>query len=303
MENYDPRFELDAFQVFHTLMYKDGAYPENNEKDLPFLNVLSNALQEYILKNHAEELVFAVRSNDPGYFEQKQFEFFGYPKDRFPLPDFFIAEDKLFHYFHVQHKGKKKIFPQWLLTPEDPIYAICFVYKLRHLPSGELKEFLQYHQLLSAIDFDDFWKRIRLDYQPLLKDKVWEYLDYIYSSIQGTPSPNELSTSDFEMTKAQQVILLYFLFESEGIQLRNGGHMPMATALLHALTGSRFTSFQNSNIYKLVRKAPLVKSDSKLLDDFKVVRNHLKRLKQDKAVAILEQYYKETLDELGLPEE
>ena len=302
MENNDPRFELDAFQVFHTLMHKDGAYPENNEKELPFLSVLSNTLQEYILKNHAADLAFANQDHDPEYFEQKQFEFFGYPKDRFPLPDFFIAGDKLFHYFHIQNQEDQPISPQWLLNPEDPIYAVCFVYKLRHLPSGDLKEFLQYHQQLSGHDFDDFWKRIRLDYQPLLKEELWEYLAGVYSLIQVTHPLNTPSTSDFKMTRAQQVLLLYFLFESEGIQLRNGGHMPMATALLHALTGSRFTTFQNSNFYKLVRKAPLFKSDSALLNDFKVVRAHLERLQQDKAVAILDDYYKETQDELGLPD-
>lgn len=299
MENNDPRFELDAFQVFHTLMYKDGAYPENNEKEGPFLSMLSNALQEYILENHAEELVFADRGHDPGYFEQKEFEFFDYPKDRFPLPDFFIAEDKLFHYFHVQHKEEQKIFPQWLLTPEDPIYAICFVYRLRHLPSGSLKEFLQYHQQLSPIDFDDFWKRIRLDYQPLLKDKLWEYLDYIYPSIQKPPSPNELSTSDFEMTQAQKVLLLYFFFEGEGINLRQEGLIPMATKLLHGLMGKPFSNLSNSSIYKFMRKAPVSKSDRHLLEDLKIVQTCLKRLSAEKALQALDTYLKETKNELG----
>ncbi|MCB9047808.1 MAG: hypothetical protein H6556_00155 [Lewinellaceae bacterium] len=299
MENNDPRFELDAFQVFHTLMHNDSSYPENNEKEGPFLSVFSNALQEYILENHAEELVFADRGHDPGYFEQKRLEFFGYPKDRFPLPDFFIAEDKLFHYFHVQYKKEQKIFPQWLLTPEDLIYAICFVYKIRHLPSGDLKEFLQYHQHLSVTDFDDFWKRIRLDYQPLLKDKLWEYLDYIYPSIQKPPLPNTTTSSDFEMTRAQQVLLLYFLFESEGINLRHEGIMPMATKLLHALTGTPFTNLSNSPFYKFIGKAPVFKSDQYLLEDLKVVRGYLENLVAKKALSELDTYLREAKDELG----
>ena len=303
MENNDPRFELDAFQVFHTLMHKDGAYPENNEKELPFLSVLSNTLQEYILKNHAADLAFANQDHDPEYFEQKQFEFFGYPKDRFPLPDFFIAGDKLFHYFHIQNQEDQPIYPQWLLNPEDPIYAVCFVYKLRHLPSGDLKEFLQYHQQLSGHDFDDFWKRIRLDYQPLLEDKLWEYLAGVYSLIQVTHPLNTPSTSDFKMTRAQQVLLLYFLFESEGINLRHEGIMPMATKLLHALTGTPFTNLSNSPFYKFIGKAPVFKSDQYLLEDLKVVRGYLERLAAKKALKGLDTYLRETKDELGSPDQ
>jgi hypothetical protein len=108
---------------------------------------------------------------------------------------------------------------------------------------------------------------------------------------------------DKDMTKARQLLAIYyFLKASLGIEGRDGSSTSGIARFIHLLTGTKFTTVQNSDIYKKYLQMPNYKKDSQLITDLKFIRPYFVDLALDSAVKMIDEEIKRAIKEMPFAE-
>ena len=78
--------------------------------------------------------------------------------------------------------------------------------------------------------------------------------------------------SEKEYTKARQLLAIYYMLKTQGIEHRENNSVSGIARLAHLLTGTNFTKIQNSDIYKKYLLMPNYKTGEALLKDLHYIR-------------------------------
>ena len=91
-----------------------------------------------------------------------------------------------------------------------------------------------------------------------------------------------------EFTLSRQLLTLYFLLKTLGIEPRNTVDIAPVARFAHLITGTSFHTLQNSNLYKKLKKVPNFKEDKALIKDLEFIIPFFKEINLEKAVLFIE---------------
>jgi len=97
-----------------------------------------------------------------------------------------------------------------------------------------------------------------------------------------------LKLKSHEFTRSRQVLAMFYLFKSSGINLRFDISVTAMAKFAHLLSGMPYESTDNSSLYKLMKKLPNLKQEDLLLEDLEFVKKHFEMVKHKETVALLE---------------
>ena len=104
---------------------------------------------------------------------------------------------------------------------------------------------------------------------------------------------------DKDFTKARQLLTIYyFLKASFGIEARDKNSASGIARFIHLMTGTKFTTIQNSDIYKKYLRMPNYKTDSRLIEDLKFIRPYFVDLGLESAIKMVDEEIKRAIKEL-----
>lgn len=142
-----------------------------------------------------------------------------------------------------------------------------------------------------------------------VKNSLNNALNFLFSQkdvdfipkFKSEPEAETLSDTekDKSITKARQLLAIYYLLTS-GLNIHAGTDVNTSDAanLVHLLTGTKFTSLQNSEIYKMYRKMPNYKKDAHLIEDLKFIRPYFLGLNMNTIVELIDTEIKTALAEV-----
>ncbi|WP_157976940.1 hypothetical protein [Taibaiella helva] len=104
--------------------------------------------------------------------------------------------------------------------------------------------------------------------------------------------------TDKEATKSRQLLAIYYLLKALGIEARNNGSVSSVARWAHLLTGTKFTTIQNSDIYKKYLRMPNYKTDVPLIEDLKFIRPYFVDLGIEGAVGLIDEELARAIKEL-----
>ena len=108
---------------------------------------------------------------------------------------------------------------------------------------------------------------------------------------------------DKDITKARQLLAIYYLLKAAlGIEGRDNNSVSGIARLVHLLTGTKFTTIQNSEIYKKYLQMPNYKSDSKLIQDLKYIRSYFMDIGLESALTMIDEEIRRAVRELPFSE-
>lgn len=79
--------------------------------------------------------------------------------------------------------------------------------------------------------------------------------------------------TDKEVTKARQLLAVYYLLKTIGIEHRESNSVSAIARFIHLVTGTKFSTIQNSEIYKKYLLMPNYKTGESLIRDLKYIRS------------------------------
>lgn len=92
----------------------------------------------------------------------------------------------------------------------------------------------------------------------------------------------------------QQLLALHYLLKAGfNMEARGSNSVSELTQLAHLLLGKKFTSLQNSSIYKKYKKLPNFDSTSQLIKDLKHIRPYFEKLDLKNIVELINKDLKE----------
>jgi hypothetical protein len=102
-------------------------------------------------------------------------------------------------------------------------------------------------------------------------------------------SISEANEHDTEITKARQLLAIYYLLKAGfNLEHRVSGNVSQIAKFVHLMTGTKFTTIQNSDIYKKYLKMPNYKKDKELIKDLKYVRSYFSELALHNVVQLID---------------
>lgn len=107
-----------------------------------------------------------------------------------------------------------------------------------------------------------------------------QFLKYFKSSGKVDSFPNlqqakpRTHEAILNLSRAQQVLWVYFLFRLLGLKLRVDVGNSTLARFLCMVNGIDMNTYKNSYFYTLIEKAPYIKKDKNLLVDLEVIRLH-----------------------------
>jgi hypothetical protein len=117
---------------------------------------------------------------------------------------------------------------------------------------------------------------------------------YLQRDPEFEPQARETETTseteaDNEITKARQLLAIYYLLKAGfKVEHRVSGNVSQIAKFVHLMTGTKFTTIQNSEIYKKYLKMPNYKKDKELIKDLKFVRQYFSDLALYNAVQMID---------------
>ncbi len=97
-----------------------------------------------------------------------------------------------------------------------------------------------------------------------------------------------------ESTEMQQLLALHYLLKvGFNMEARGSNSVSELTQLAHLLLGKKFTTLQNSSIYKKYKKLPNYDSPSQLIKDLKRIRPYFEKLDLKNIVELINKDLKE----------
>lgn len=89
----------------------------------------------------------------------------------------------------------------------------------------------------------------------------------------GTKMDHTEEIEESDSTEMQQVLAIHYLLKAGfNIEARGSNSVSQFTQLAHLLLGKKFTTLQNSNIYKKYKKLPNFENPAQLVKDLKHIR-------------------------------
>lgn len=116
-------------------------------------------------------------------------------------------------------------------------------------------------------------------------------LHFLYLNREPQISTNDIDSkeeNDKESTEMQQLLALHYILKAGfEIQARGSNSVSELTQLAHLLLGKKFTTLQNSSIYKKYKKLPNFESLAQLIKDLKHIRPYFEKLDLIKVVDLI----------------
>jgi hypothetical protein len=114
----------------------------------------------------------------------------------------------------------------------------------------------------------------------LITARLYLYLERetgISPNLEAGTNINDSSSSSENInangfTKARQLLAVYFLLQSLGVKHRGDAPLTSTAKLIHLISGTPFTTIQNSDIYKKYRAMPHYKKGKELMADLNFIR-------------------------------
>jgi hypothetical protein len=115
-------------------------------------------------------------------------------------------------------------------------------------------------------------------------------LENSYSKIllKGAMPGLEEGIKSVEVTKARQLLTIYFLLKASGIEHRVDTSVSAVARLIHVITCTPFTTIQNSDIYKKYREMPHYKKGKELLADLNYIRPFFEAVNLDNVLELVD---------------
>ncbi|WP_127125062.1 hypothetical protein [Pseudoflavitalea rhizosphaerae] len=141
------------------------------------------------------------------------------------------------------------------------------------------------------------------EYQSLLQmcgNLLFNAKRFLYLSMEPAPTvvPNQASLpaeteteeADKVFTKARQLLAVYILLKAGfNVEHRDGQSVADVARLAHLLTGTKFTTIQNSDIYKKYRLMPEYKQGAALLNDLTFIRPFFEAIQLESACGLIDE--------------
>lgn len=110
-----------------------------------------------------------------------------------------------------------------------------------------------------------------------------------YATLSGNDTFIVTDEADKEITKARQLLAIYYLLKASlGIEARDNHATSGIARLIHLLTGTKFTTLQNSDIYKKYLQMPNYKQDVQLIEDLVFIRPYFEMIGLESALKMIE---------------
>lgn len=114
--------------------------------------------------------------------------------------------------------------------------------------------------------------------------------------VKGTPATEE---PDNEITKARQLLAIFYLLKTGfAIEHRDTHSVSAVAQLVHLLTGTKFTTTQNSDIYKKYASMPNYNKGEQLITDLQFIQPYFNRLNMQEAVQLIEEEINRAIKDL-----
>jgi hypothetical protein len=108
---------------------------------------------------------------------------------------------------------------------------------------------------------------------------------------------------DTNITKARQILAMYYLLNGVfKLEDKNEVNTSGIARFIHLLTGTKYTSIQNSEIYKKYQRMPNYKKGTHLITDLKFIRPFFEELNLEEVVKLINAEIAREMKELSLIE-
>jgi hypothetical protein len=108
------------------------------------------------------------------------------------------------------------------------------------------------------------------------------------AGLEGNPG-NEDAGNGSGFTRSRQLLAIHFLLSAGfGIEPHTGNDMSSLARLAHLLTGTPYTSLQNSEIYKKYRRLPNIKTGLPYITDLQYIRGFFNELGLQKVIEAID---------------
>lgn len=193
-------------------------------------------------------------------------------------------------------KHRKTLMPYWskqfyhyfsfgMVLVEKNVYS-----------TEEFNRLTNEEQRLSLGEIGDFVFRCR---NILYHARTYVYLQMEPESADESTDISGLPEPDKEFTKARQLLAIYYLLKTGfNIEHRNSHPVTDVARLAHLLTGTKFTTTQNSDIYKKYSQMPDYKKGELLLDDLNFIRPFFEQLQMATAIQLIDEKIQQVIKEL-----
>lgn len=115
--------------------------------------------------------------------------------------------------------------------------------------------------------------------------------DLEYNALLQTDNNTPMSTTSEEEsthTEMQQLLAIHYLLKAGfNAEARGSNSVSQVTQLAHLLMGKKFTTLQNSNIYKKYKKLPNFDSPAQLVKDLKHIRPYFELMELKSVVELI----------------
>ena len=138
-------------------------------------------------------------------------------------------------------------------------------------------------QGLSDKRFNDFLKTI---IRALENFRFHYYLESEHPLVEEAKEGIKNNSSEF--TTSRQLLTIYFLLKSLGVEPRSTVDIAPVTRFAHLITGTTFVKLQNSNLYKKLKKVPNFKGDKALVKDLEFIIPFFRELNLEDTVSLIE---------------
>ncbi len=173
-----------------------------------------------------------------------------------------------------------------LVLAEKEIYA---TESFNALPGEE--------QRLSLPEIKEF---LKVCHNLLYNAKTFIYLSMEPEAALTVTPVSQPEETDKECTKARQLLAIYFLLKSGfNVEHRETHSVAGVAKLAHLLTGTRFTTVQNSEIYKKYAEMPYYKKGQHLIADLQFIRAYFAELNLAEAVKLIDTEIAQTQKQLS----
>jgi hypothetical protein len=201
------------------------------------------------------------------------------------------------------------LFDHWIIPRTNPYYSHFFEIMLNHFQLNELDSFLNYqlanHYQNNISDFGRLLVMVLnsgkhrigrakaeivfswIKHQEQIKNIELQQKKELKEGI--TPKTTGTFFTQTESSRKRQVLMIYFLFKSLGVQ-RAGVSVANMARFVHSLLGQPIEDINNSQLYKLLKQAPKLNEEKFLREDLYFVKKQFENIE---LFAIVEMIQKE----------
>ncbi len=266
---------------------------QNSAEEKELIRKMADRIEDFMLSQYKGRLseIGAERIQDGkdwDYWEKLNANF---DKNEGPFPYFFFTGSRIIEY-HLCYKP---------LSFEDKNdFGLFLFFQLRncslHDVEGWLDGLLTKHGIpfLSFLDthldgYKEFYQERWFNFISKWLDKVKEGIKEKenVSSVKDGNTPADFAEKEgiqveetsqkFGLTNAQLAMLFYFFFKHVGVEIRSGVDIAPVAKLVHLLSNKPISKLPNSDIYKMLAKAPSIHpSPEKNIGDMEIIKSRFK---------------------------